>query len=66
MDKPIKITEEAVEAIVNLPAKKWYALTPRTREIAVTALMVGAAVYVANRLSSPSAPSTINVETVTL
>lgn len=62
----IEITDEVIDTAIKLPAKKWYSLAPKTREVVVTALMVGAAVYIANKLSSSSTPATINVDTVTV
>jgi hypothetical protein len=55
-----------VDAVVEAPAKSWYSLSPRTRDLLITAVMVGGAVYLANKLSAVPTESVINVDTVTL
>lgn len=53
------------ENIVEAPVKKFYQLSPRTRDLLITAVMVGGAVYLANRFSSdPIIDVTLNPVTV--
>ena len=61
------MTENTTPAVVDpIEKKSRLSISPRTRDLLITAAMVGAAVFVANKLSGSVPEVVLNAENVTV